>query len=523
MEDIPEEILLNILNFCSGYSVFFSRTCHQWFRLGIPISKSNYLDSCFEDGNLASLKKLTEESNCHEVITSDRVHKAIQKDHLEIVQWVREYGYIFGNSELCSMAYCGRISMLKWIDSDPRTHHLLKQHGENISFYLAKKNRFEELKWFFSRSFKLHKFCPYHAAKNNNLPMIEWLAERACPLTEETIGGIGHGGSIEILAWTIANRYVDNFNKLLIKAASEGHLEMLHWVEKNLSEQFPLDKWNSDLCSYAAESGILEAVQWLKGKGFICDEKTCEFAASKGNFKLVQWLILNGCPCNEMVFFFAVEQEDLSLLTWMKRNKCPWNEDVCSNAASHGQLEALKWIRKNGCPWNEKTLVMAAESGQFETFVWAHQQKCPIDPSIVDAALFSGNLKLLDYLFQNNFCFGFSTVAAEEGNLEVLQWLHERSLPRILNVEEYQREICIQASERNHIHVLQWARNKQFKWDSQVTFNLAQHNNLIGLRWAFNQGCGVNLTMIEAYQAVIDPEICFWVKRMINCGLLADI
>lgn len=522
MEAVPEEILLNILNFCPGYSVFFSRTCRRWFDLGIPLSKPAYLDSCFEDGNLLTLKKLTDESNCHEVITFDRVRKSIQQGHLKIVQWVREFGYIFGSSELCLMAHCGRISMLKWIDSDPRTRHLIKQNGEIISFYLAKGNRFEDLKWLFSHSFKLHKFCSYHAAKNANLLMIEWLAERGCPLTEDTIGGIGQGGSIEILSWVVENRHIENFNNLLTKAASEGHLEILQWVEKNLLEEFPFDKWDSELCCHAAESGSREIIQWLKGKGFRCDEKTCQFAASSGEFELVQWLIASGCPCDETVFFSAVEQGDLSLLAWLRKNGCPWNEDVCSNAANHGQLEALKWIRRNGCPWNAKTLSSAAESGQLETFIWAYQQKCPTDSSIVDNAIYSGNLKLLEFLFQEGFSFEFSVVAAEEGNLEVLEWVYEKCLPKVPNVKEYQLKVCAEASSRNHVHILQWARSKQFEWDEQVTFNLTQHDNLIGLRWAIHQGCRINLSMIKTYQAIIDPEIRFWINRMFNCGLLVD-
>ena len=77
------------------------------------------------------------------------------------------------------------------------------------------------------------------------------------------------------------------------------------------------------VCSVAASRGQLEALVWLRGRGFSWDSYVCSFAAAGGH---------------------------LEVLRYAREHGCPWDEDTCSQAAQGGHLEVLRYAREHGCP-----------------------------------------------------------------------------------------------------------------------------------------------------------------------------
>ena len=51
-----------------------------------------------------------------------------------------------------------------------------------------------------------------------------------------------------------------------------------------------------EVMEYAARSGNLELVQWLRGEGCPWDWKTCWYAIDKGHVEVLRWARENGCP-----------------------------------------------------------------------------------------------------------------------------------------------------------------------------------------------------------------------------------
>ena len=81
----------------------------------------------------------------------------------------------------------------------------------------------------------------------------------------------------------------------------------------------------------------MELVQWLCGEGgFAMDEWVMKFAAKSGNLELVRWLRAEGCP---------------------------WDKWTCHYAIGHYHMEILRWARENGCPWDAEDRDLAAELG----------------------------------------------------------------------------------------------------------------------------------------------------------------
>ena len=79
------------------------------------------------------------------------------------------------------------------------------------------------------------------------------------------------------------------------------------------------------MARYAAQYGHTELAKWLCGEGgFAMDEGVMWWAAGSGNLKLMQWLRGEGCP---------------------------WDHWMCDRAREFGDVEVLRWARANGCPW----------------------------------------------------------------------------------------------------------------------------------------------------------------------------
>ena len=58
---------------------------------------------------------------------------------------------------------------------------------------------------------------------------------------------------------------------------------------------------------------------------------------------------------------FAARSGNLELVQWLRGEGCPWDEDTCYWAILYSRVEVLRWVRENGCPWTAYTLERAGE------------------------------------------------------------------------------------------------------------------------------------------------------------------
>ena len=60
------------------------------------------------------------------------------------------------------------------------------------------------------------------------------------------------------------------------------------------------------------------------------------------------------------VMEWAARSGNLELVQWLRGEGCPWDYGTCHNAVAYGHVEVLRWARKNGCPWTASTRDRAA-------------------------------------------------------------------------------------------------------------------------------------------------------------------
>ena len=95
---------------------------------------------------------------------------------------------------------------------------------------------------------------------------------------------------------------------------------------------------------------------------------------------LVELMDVRGCAGPDprgRVCDAAASHGHLEALIWLRGRGFPWNTSVCWSAAGAGHLEVLRYAHEHGCPWNADTCVYAAHGGHLEVLRFARERGCP--------------------------------------------------------------------------------------------------------------------------------------------------
>ena len=194
--------------------------------------------------------------------------------------------------------------------------------------------------------------------------LVEWALAEGCPVEDQERSRTTIPGPNDF-AWTIQDC-----------AASAGRLDLLKWLcaEKGYERY---RRRCSRLMRFAANSGQVAIVKWLREAGCPWDERLCYESARRGHLELLQHARQHGCPWDAWTAAVAAEAGHLKLLKWARANGCPIDAWTTAHAARGGHLEVLQYLRSEGCEWDENTCSEAAEKGHLDCLKWARRNGCP--------------------------------------------------------------------------------------------------------------------------------------------------
>ena len=227
------------------------------------------------------------------------------------------------------------------------------------------------------------------------------------------------------------------------------------------------------------------------------------------NCRRLRWAWLNGYPRDAHIPEAAARAGNLAVLQQAFWSACPWDERTCTAAAQGGHLAVLQWAREHGCPWGAMCLGLAARAGHLAVLEWAAEQGCPLedwDGELVAGGLVrqhplsrgtflcreaaaGGHLHVLQWARAHGCPWGLEdnlnalSDAAERGDLTMLQWAHAAGAPSVGT------DVCCSAAGEGHLHVLRWARENGFPWDSNTTTFARDAGHTECLEWALANGC----------------------------------
>ena len=136
------------------------------------------------------------------------------------------------------------------------------------------------------------------------------------------------------------------------------------------------------------------------------------------------------------------------------------------HAAERGWWSLVKWLHaKLHCPLDVWICSIAAKEGNIEVLKWAVDHGCRCSSSAFGFAALRGHLEVLKWMHSNGFQWDEWTccAAAVGGHLEVLKWA-------CLNGCPWDESTCREASVNGHLEVLKWARDNDCPWQPSVCY-----------------------------------------------------
>jgi hypothetical protein len=105
------------------------------------------------------------------------------------------------------------------------------------------------------------------------------------------------------------------------------------------------------------------------------------YAARSGHLHVLQWVRQHHCPWNSLTPAWAAEDGHLDMLQWARAHNCPWDSITPLSAARAGHLEVLQWVRENdaaGEAWDERIVrAHAAGHRKQEVLMWLDELSAP--------------------------------------------------------------------------------------------------------------------------------------------------
>ena len=304
----------------------------------------------------------------------------------------------------------------------------------------------------------------------------------------------------------------------LYEAASRGHLDLMERVLFMFVPSYGLAALD-EIGLHAASSGCMELVQWVldtfrnaipapalweKPSAAYLAPFTALRSAARGNHTHVMtWLVTHaGSPIPDTPVAVQALVEDaakggIEALQWIHntiRHPMVFGADAMRNAASRGHFDAIRWMHAEfNVELTYEVIDCAAEYGQIEVLKWCEQQvlqqafsEDELDESeAMFVAAREGHLGVLQWLHDRRRTFvaidwnqGLYEVAAAHGHMRVLEWLHDMRCPRGTSADA-----ITGAVRSGSIDVIVWLRNRGFKWNADACTSAAEHGRLDILEW----------------------------------------
>jgi hypothetical protein len=218
-----------------------------------------------------------------------------------------------------------------------------------------------------------------------------------------------------------------------------------------------------------------------------------------------------------------MESGDLHCLNYVYENARGCFQEnhasLCLQAALAGSLEGLKFsIERLGAPtgdkWEKEMCAAAAQEDQLECLQYLHEQGCPLTATVCSKAAEGGHLDCLAFAIENACPIHEEHVfelAARNGHLDCLQLVHE-------HVGHIGSEVMNQAAGNvnDDVECVQYLREQGVEWDEDTCVAAATAGNADVLEYLHEHGCPWDTRVLAS-----DSEACR--DFALENGVLGDI
>ncbi|POM74756.1 Hypothetical protein PHPALM_8237, partial [Phytophthora palmivora] len=266
-----------------------------------------------------------------------------------------------------------------------------------------------------------------YIVRDQELSVLKWLY--SCKRTlfksfsEIIFAGVSRSGAHDIVEW-IVELYPDTVWSL-VYAAQGGHLKLLKWLVMYA-------KWNQNLVGTAwleaMERGHLDVAKFL----YELKPSTVQVHHLRiESLEMLQWIHdINHWDFDYMVVINAARAGRLEILQWLHiHHPNQFTHHAMDRAAENGHIEVLKFLhhnREDGC--TTEAMNSAAKNGFLDGIECPSRHKATSSFDLLTLAAGNGHLNVVQWLHENRSEGCTSAAmdsAAKRGNWDILKWLHD--------------------------------------------------------------------------------------------------
>lgn len=249
--------------------------------------------TCSDAWNTVKYLKIKIKTTCMSIVRS-----------LELIKWAISMGADAHDLSICAMRSLASTEILQFFfDLGFSLDSLCDESAYAGNLPMLQWARAHECDWDSNT-------CAY-AAEGGNIEVLQWLRENGCPWNEDTCSGASVGGHLEILKWARANGCPWDAYCIWECVARNGHLHVMKWLREN---NIP---WYCDAYLYVADTGNIPMLQWMRDNDCYMSSKSIMLrAASNGHLDLLKWEYAHSNVMYPEVIAYARQQGHLEMLEW---------------------------------------------------------------------------------------------------------------------------------------------------------------------------------------------------------------
>ncbi len=209
-----------------------------------------------------------------------------------------------------------------------------------------------------------------------------------------------------------------------------------------------------------------------------CQDDTLFYSLLKRDFP--QYQVIKG----QGNYRFQYYQQLDTLLQWNYLASLSEEEYGLKNATRDGILPLVELFVDRGYLLIPKLCKIAAKEGHLNILMFLHEHDCPWNGSTCAGAALMGHLDCLKYAHTEGCPWNEFTCseAAREGHLDCLEYAHEQGCP-------WDEFTCSDATRGGYLECLKYAHQQGCPWDSNTCANAALGGYLNILKYAHTEGC----------------------------------
>lgn len=297
----------------------------------------------------------------------------------------------------------------------------------------------------------------------DNKHLIEWLIAVGSPVHHSVIDFCVTQNKISfaklLVKSTVGDVIKQKSKRFYASVASIGDLELLKSFDCEL---------HSILADFKViKRGHFEIFKWFYESDLLSEYNFDDFldvACRYGHLHFVKYIL-----------------EDMEPHPKINKSKT----SPCAQAAKGGHLEILQFLREHKFKWDHNTMWDACENGHIDIVKYVIENKCPWTSSSLESAIRKNNFEIVEFLTEHvreKKEFKLATlIAATNGHLEMLKYLHEHGFPS-------DESLCDASSE--HLDCLIYVHEViKVEWSKDTCLSCLAENNLSCLKYAIENGC----------------------------------